>query len=369
MRKIIVAGHLCLDIIPTWKNGKWEELLPGNLIITEGLKFSTGGCVSNTGISLKKLGMDPILIGKIGDDEIGKLITNIIESNGKNLSNHLVVGPNIHSSYTIVLSPPDADRSFLHYPGANDAFAANDIKFGDLKDSKIFHFGYPTLMKRMRENDGEELVRVFDEAHDFKMVTSMDITMPDPFSDSSVRDWQRLLKNVLPHTDIFFPSVRELFYMLDIELPFTVKKLRLASKKLIQWGTKMVVIKLGESGLYFRSGKLSDPLAKLIGERWSEKELLVPAFKVKVKGTTGAGDASIAGFLTGLVEEMGPLKTLAIASATGAFCVEEIDSISGIKPLSTVLERIERGWELITPQLKIDNWERGDYGVFIGSYD
>lgn len=369
MCKIIVGGHICLDIIPTWKEGNWEKLSPGSLVVTDELKFSTGGCVANTGISLKRLGITPLLIGKIGNDEIGKLIIDVIESNGKGLSDHLIVSSKDHSSYTIVLSPPDADRAFLHYPGANDTFCAQEIEFGSLKGSEVFHFGYPSVMKRMSEKDGKELIKIFTKAHEFQMVTSLDMTMPAPTSSYGKTNWQKFLKNVLPHTDVFLPSVGELFYMLGMNPPLTVKTLRLVSEQLIQWGAQMVIIKMGEDGLYFRSEEISDSLAELVSDQWSERELIAPAFKVKIAGTTGAGDASIAGFLTGFVEKMDPLKALAIASATGAFCVEKIDSTSGVRPLSTVLERIEKGWEMIRPKMKVKDWKKGKYGVLIGPHD
>ncbi len=369
MCKIIVGGHICLDIIPTWKEGNWKKLLPGSLVVTDELKFSTGGCVANTGISLKRLGITPLLIGKIGNDEIGKLIIDVIESNGKGLSDHLIVSSKDHSSYTIVLSPPDADRAFLHYPGANDTFCAQEIEFSSLKASEVFHFGYPPVMKRMSENDGKELVEIFTKAHELQMVTSLDMTMPAPTSSYGKTNWKKFLKNVLPHTDVFLPSVGELFYMLGMNLPLTVETLRSVSEQLIQWGAQMVIIKMGENGLYFRSEEISNSLTELVSDQWSERELIAPAFKVKIAGTTGAGDASIAGFLTGFVEKMDPFKTLAIASATGAFCVEEIDSTSGVRPLSTVLERVEKGWEMTRPKMKVNNWKKGKYGVLIGFHD
>ena len=58
--KIIIAGHTCIDLIPEW-NGDFEDIAPGRLIVTGKMRFSVGGCVPNTGIALKHLGINPSL--------------------------------------------------------------------------------------------------------------------------------------------------------------------------------------------------------------------------------------------------------------------------------------------------------------------
>jgi len=91
LSKIIVAGHTCVDLIPDW-NGKFEDIIPGHLIVTGRMRFSTGGVVPNTGVDLKRLGLDPILIGKIGDDLIGKITLEVIRANGDDLTDHIIIG-------------------------------------------------------------------------------------------------------------------------------------------------------------------------------------------------------------------------------------------------------------------------------------
>jgi len=63
----------------------------------------------------------------------------------------MIISENEISSYTIVLNPPDTDRVFLHYPGPNHTFTANDIPYEKIKSSRIFHFGYPPLMQKFYE--------------------------------------------------------------------------------------------------------------------------------------------------------------------------------------------------------------------------
>ncbi|MCL4408602.1 MAG: carbohydrate kinase family protein [Thermotogae bacterium] len=354
MPKIIVAGHTCVDLIPQW-NGKFEDIKPGYLIVTGQMIFSTGGAVPNTGVDLKRLGLDPILIGKIGNDLIGKITLEVISRDGKDLTKYISKSTEAGSSYTLVLSPPNADRAFLHYPGVNDTFCAKNIPFDEI-EGRIFHFGYPPLVESTAYHDGAELVKIFKNAHERKMVTSLDMTMPDPNYESGRIDWKRFLSNVLPHTDIFLPSLDEILFMTQKRSDLTHKLLIDLTDELFGYGLRIAVIKLGEDGAYLRSGKIKpdDLLAGVIETKaWSETEILSPAFKTDVIGTTGSGDASIAGFLSKFAQGANPKETMDFMCATGAFCTEAVDSTSGVKHMRVIEERIKQGWDRLPSNLEI----------------
>ena len=78
---------------------------------------------------MHRLGIDVRIMGKVGDDFIGELIRQILVRNGRGPAAGMIIDQGVHSSYTVVISPPDIDRSFLHYPGANDTFAAEDVRY------------------------------------------------------------------------------------------------------------------------------------------------------------------------------------------------------------------------------------------------
>lgn len=140
---VVVAGHLCLDIIPRWELGDLSSLIPGSLLKMEEITFSTGGAVSNTGITLKRLGFDPILMARLGADYVGDITRRILEDEGISTET-IITSPDVSSSYTVVISPPNTDRLFLHHPGANDTFSAYDVRLSGLKPG-LFHLGYPPL--------------------------------------------------------------------------------------------------------------------------------------------------------------------------------------------------------------------------------
>ena len=82
-KKVIVAGHVCIDITPafpeTGRKRISDILMPGKLIETKGVSVSTGGAVANTGFAMKFFGADVSLMGKVGDDDFGELICNILK--------------------------------------------------------------------------------------------------------------------------------------------------------------------------------------------------------------------------------------------------------------------------------------------------
>jgi len=365
---IVVAGHICLDIIPDWRIGSIKTIVPGHILEMSGLKLSTGGAVANTGITLKKLGISTALLGKIGSDAFGKVILEILQKEDKTLVENMIISKNEISSYTIVLNPPDTDRVFLHYPGSNHTFNANDIPYEKIKSGCIFHFGYPPLMRKFYENHGKELVKMFQKIRKMNMVTSLDMAMPDPESPAGKMDWQKFFKNVLPVVDIFMPSIDELLYMLNPEKFYNIseKKERIdvllldqLARQLIDYGANVVAIKLGDQGLYLRSYQTEKGnLSRIINPiQWNYRQLLSPCFAAEVKGTTGTGDATIAGFLVQLLDGGEPEKCITLATAVGACCVEAVDATGGIRPLPEVISRINSGWERLSLSIPIDNWK------------
>lgn len=157
----VVAGHICLDIAPTFGavSGKSvaEIFRPGKLLEVGQAHFSTGGPVSNTGLALRRLGVNVALMGKCGDDPFGGILLEELRREAPGAEEGMVVSLDVNTSYTIALVPPGIDRIFLHCPGANDTFGADDVDAELAGAGRLFHFGYPPLMKRMYASGGREL--------------------------------------------------------------------------------------------------------------------------------------------------------------------------------------------------------------------
>ncbi len=366
MKKIISAGHICLDITPVFPAGKAYDrlsslLIPGKLIQTEAADVHTGGSVANTGLALKLLGCDVTLMGKVGDDAFGMIIRDILSRYG---AGGLLVDPESSTSYSVVLAVPGLDRVFLHSPGANDTFTGADIPDDALEDAALFHFGYPPLMRRAWENGGAGLTSLFRRIREKGIATSLDLAAVDPQSPAGRADWEEILSGVLPWVDFFVPSFEELCWMLDRErynrlasdgrdmtdgLDMKAEALPLA-EKLLSMGCRIVVIKCGTSGMLLRTADRETVSGVgfrlgLNAENWSGQLIFQPCFRADiVRSGTGAGDTSIAAFLAAVLSGRDPAACIALAAAEGACCVTAYDALSGLKPLDELEERIRRGW-------------------------
>jgi sugar/nucleoside kinase (ribokinase family) len=89
---------------------------------------------------------------------------------------------------------------------------------------------------------------------------------------------------------------------------------------------------------------------------WANQEIWAPCFAVSVVGTTGSGDATIAGFLSALLRGFSPDQAVTAAVAVGACNVEAADALSGIRTWEETMERIQSGWQRRTLHLSDPGW-------------
>lgn len=358
---ILVAGHICIDLIPTMDEIALDSLFtPGLLHEIGRLTVSTGGAVGNTGMALHRLGQNVRLMALIGDDPVGRLLAGYIEGQNPALTQHIRTLPGYATSYTVVISPRGVDRIFLHDPGVNNHFDADSLDYDVVAQSKILHFGYPPILPRMIVRDGAALVEIFRRAKAAGAITSLDMSLPDPRSASARVDWRAIFQNVLPHVDIFVPSIDEALFALrrdqydasragdDAHLSFAF--LSGLADELLAMGSAVVGFKLGERGAFLKTAG-ADRLAALRDlpidlSAWANQALYHPIFAVEAQGTTGAGDAAYAGLLTAMLHGNTPDAALQRMCAAGAASVEGADANSAIPSWETLEARIAAGWAL-----------------------
>lgn len=369
-KKVIVAGHSCLDLTPIFPPGTKEvanpgELLaPGKLVQMEGVAINGGGAVSNTGIAMKLLGADVSLLTKTGTDTFGKVLKDIYAGFG--VADSVISVEGERTSYTTVIAMPGIDRILLHDPGCNNTFSLEDVKRTDLTGVSLFHFGYPPIMERMYLNDGAELVEMLKYVKSQGVAVSMDMAMVDPASKAGQADWLKILTEALPHVDFFVPSVEEICFMLDRpryeewskraaggELVNILRKEDIAplAEKCMELGTRVLLLKCGAPGLYYKTGSavMMEKLHELTGinaSDWTDREGFENSYlPEKVLSGTGAGDTTIAAFLTAMLEGYSFERCIQLAAAEGASCVEAYGALEGIRSLEELTKRIDNGWE------------------------
>ena len=322
--KVIVAGHVALDLTPVISperkyNAVTEFLIPGKLVDVGKVQFSVGGAVSNTGLAMKRLGADASLMGKIGDDDLGRIMQKKYADFG---AGGLIVDPSVSTSYTVVIAAPGLDRIFLHDPAANNTFCSDDISDEALEGAELFHFGYPPLMRSMYENNGEELLKLYRRLKSKGILTSLDMAAIDPLGEAAKQNWLLILEKVLPYVDFFVPSLDEIMFMLGPDF----KDAKSVADECFRLGAKTVLIKCGTDGMYYKN---------------AEAEGLQPCFHPPfVASATGAGDTSIAAFLYSQLEGKNIVESAEIAAMEGACCCTAYDTISGLKTVPELEQMI-----------------------------
>ncbi len=391
---LVVAGHICLDIIPhlpdTGATSMDQIFRPGSLLNVGPCAVSPGGPVSNTGLGAVKLGCRVAFMAKIGADEHGRIIRRLLEQSGSGAG--IKETDAACSSYTVALAPPGIDRMFLHCPGTNNTFGADDVAYDLVAQAGVFHLGYPPLMQSLYENEGRALAEVFRRAKDAGATTSLDMSLPDPASASGKAPWSKILARVLPHVDIFLPSMEEAFFMLHPREFLTRKKAQSGGELLehiseqecsamagsfLEMGACLTALKSGHRGYYFRTADKSSfarmgAVQPADAENWSQRELWCPAFRIAtIASATGSGDSSIAGFLSAYLRGLRVEECLRVANGTGNQNLHELDALSGIKSWDETWRQVTGG-ELSPryPKITDPQWRYDEaLGLWVGPHD
>ncbi len=348
---VIVAGHICLDVTPKIP-GKGELdiagiLKPGKLLKVGDAVISTGGAVSNTGIALSKLGCKTGFMSSVGNDEFGDIIIEKMAKYGS--VEGFVRNENVGSSYSVILAIPSIDRIILHNSGCNDYFTAENINWEIVSSARLFHLGYPPIMKSLFRNNGVELANILKTAKTMGVSTSLDMALTEPTSEAGQIDWPEWFGNVLPHVDFFMPSIEEMLFFLDRTQWEKYRALKMdfvdavpvtsycdISKQLLDFGCRVAFLKAGDRGIYLKSSD-STRMAeiKLIEndrlESWSNRELWGASYEIEtIISATGAGDSAVAGILAALLQGKSAGETLRWGNCLGYQNLRALDTVSGI---------------------------------------
>ncbi|MCX7706280.1 MAG: carbohydrate kinase family protein [bacterium] len=296
MGKLACIGILVGDFVARPVNRMPER---GKLELVETCELHIGGCASNTAVVAKKLGIDVGVIGKIGNDALGEFVLGALKKSGLDVS-MIKIEDGITTSGTAVLVFPDGERSFLHSFGANSKFSVDDINFEYLRNFDVIHVAGIFLAPGL---EGEKLEMLAKRTKEINKILSFDTAW-----DSKGR-WLPVIRDSLPFVDYFFTSLEE------AKMLSGKKDYREMAEFFLKKGVKNVCVKMGPEGSYVTDGVVSR---------------YYPALKVDAIDSTGAGDAYVAGFLTGILKGYDLLKAGLLANTVGAMSVTAIGATSGI---------------------------------------
>lgn len=302
MAEFVVLGNFVVDLI-----GKPIDRLPerGGLLLLDTLETHVGGNGPNTAAALARLGARVAAVGRIGRDLYGAFLLEALRRFG--VDTELVAAdPERPSGITLVAVDRSGERSFLHHFGANARFGPDDLDWDRIGGARHLHLGGFFVLPAM---DGLPAARVLQEARRRGLSTSLDVCW-----DHRNR-WLEAVAPCLPHADLFFPSEEEGRHLTGRERPEEI------AAALRDAGARTVVLKRGERGCYYAG---------------DEGCFAMPAFRVPVRDTTGAGDCFIAGFLYGRAAGWDLLRTLRFANACGARSVAAVGAVTGLASAAEV---------------------------------
>ena len=308
MAKITCIGILVADLLGRPINRIPEK---GKLVLIPQMEMHVGGGANNTGVVLKKLGEEVVMVGKVGNDGLGEFIINSLRKEGIDTKG-IVVTNEYPTSSTMVLVDDQGERSFIHCAGANQSLRNADIRDEYFLDSDIVHITGTFLMPGF---DGPETTELLKRVRKAGIITSIDTYWDDS------GQWLSIIEPYFPLLDIFISNRDESTHISGRQ------NLVENAKFFLDYGIKVVAIKMGEEGSFIMTNK---------------EKILVPPFQVQAVDGTGAGDAFAAGFLVGYLRGWDLYETGRFANACGAMCVQAMGATDGVGRFEDVLEFIRK---------------------------
>jgi fructokinase len=308
---VVALGELLIDFTPIGQSASGGAVFEQN----------PGGAPANVLAALAKLGGRGAFIGKVGSDQFGAFLKNVLETHRVNAQN-LRFTPDASTTLAFVHLDAQGNRSFsfCRKPGADILLEASDIDLTLIDRCRVFHFGSLSLTDEPARTATMHAVQYAKSAG--KIISYDPNWRPPLWKDDATA--KAGMTAGLAYADILKVSDSEL------EILTGEKDVRRATHRLFDRGIKVVLTTLGPEGCYFqcRGGA---------GH--------VPCFPVKVVDTTGAGDAFLGGFLYQLGLSQKPPEELSVAelagmvrfsNAVGSLCTTGKGAISAMPSLETV---------------------------------
>lgn len=305
---VVVCGSCVVDVLARPVSLD-QPIGAGRLVRTDPLMLTTGGIVSNAGITLARLGMRVAALTYRGQDEWGELIASRYAHEGIDTS-QLIPHPSYPTSTTAVLIDQRGERSFLHAVGAPKRIDRSTLldRLEVFAKSRAMLLGYFSLLPNLQG----DLPEVLSSIQGTGCLTAIDAAG----DGGTLHD----LCPCLPYLDVYVPSFKEAQHQTGCSDPEQMIAL------FRQAGAAGIVgVKLGDAGalLADRQGQLIDvPAVPPPGE---------------VVDTTGAGDSFVAGLLCGLLLDMSLAAAGRLAAACGARCVTALGATTAMGNFESTL--------------------------------
>ncbi|RLE80109.1 MAG: hypothetical protein DRJ51_06445 [Thermoprotei archaeon] len=300
--EVICLGEIILDFIPVNHNT---------------YKACFGGAPMNTAVACARLGLRTGAIAAVGNDAFGRFLLATLRERNVDVS-HVKVISDARTTLAIVVKLPEGEREFFFYrkPWCRTAdteivFTEEDIEY--ISRARLLHISGFALSQDPARTSIMKAVEHIKASGNVKI--SFDPTFrPDVWPDlNSARE---VYSKVIDFVDILLATAKEYSVLFGVETPREILK---------ELGEKVDVIgvKMGVKGAVLSC---------------SGESYYMPAYKVEVRDTVGAGDAWNAAIMYGLLKKWATDETLSLANAVAAIKCMHVGAISGLPSSSEAIE-------------------------------
>ena len=314
--KILVVGSFMMDLIASTKRAP----LSGETVVGMKFQMAPGGKGANQAVQCARLGAHVTMVGQVGDDAFGRLMTETARSSGVDVS-HVSVDPKESSGVghiTLEVTEHGAQNRITVCPGANFTLTMEDVAW--LKDEIP---AYDLVMMQF-ELPMPIIETVAQWAHDAGVGVMINPAPAAPMSEK-----------LLACTTYLSPNEHEAAILADrairVKDGANMDDVRAVSETFHARGVKNLIITLGENGSIAagRTGIHHVPCVKM----------------PHVADPTAAGDSFVAAFCTGMCAGLPQENALAFASHAAAITVSRMGAMPSLPTVAEVQALMrERGY-------------------------
>jgi len=249
-----------------------ELLIDFACLSTDGDGYPTmaahpGGAPANFLAALSKFGAKTALLGKVGNDTFGKLLTGTLQKAGIE-TRGLIVTEDVFTTLAFVTFDESGDRefSFSRKPGADTCISFEELDLSLIDEAKVFHFGTLSLTDEPARTATQKAVAYAKSRG--KLIT-YDPNLRKPLWKDLGEAKTQLLWG-LSQADVVKISDEEVEFLFGLGVEEGAKHI------LENFGVKLVFVTCGADGCFFQNALAEGRIPSLQG--------------IKVIDTTGAGD-------------------------------------------------------------------------------
>jgi ribokinase len=278
---------------------------PGETVTNAELSTHNGGKGANQAAAAAFLGASVAFLGRVGDDEFGEPLVRALGEKGIDTS--LVErASGVATGAAFITVTPDGENAITVAPGANRSLtpASVDAASETIGDARVLVAQMEVPVKTVRR-----AVEVAAERGTRALVNLAPVL--------------EVPRELLERLDPLVVNEHEATFLLGSEVE-GVEGALAAVPELLSLGPRSAVITVGEAGAVFASGESTEHL---------------PAPKVEVVDTTGAGDAFVGALAVQLARDASLEEAVAYAVRAGAAAVTK-EGAQGALPTPEVVKAL-----------------------------